>query len=412
VRGDELDEFAAVLEIAAGRHPRPGAARPPAAPDRTLAVFDGDRMVGGTASEPRELTIPGGAVLPAAKITLTGLLPGYRGTGAASELMRLQLPDLRARGEAAAILTTAQSGVPGRHGFGVATTALAARLIPGPAAMPTPARAPAAPLAPAAALAPGRGVRLIGADEARLLLPAIFDAHRRRQPGQVSRPPGFWASWFDDDPLLRTAGGGRFAVVSADGDSAPDGYLTYRLIPGPLRQQPVRELVIEDLITVTDQARRALWRFCCGFDQAALVSAWNLPADEPLAWIVPEPQRPDVTGLRPFLRLRLLDVAAALAARSYASAGNLVLQISDPVLAGHDQRYLLQGGPDGAECGVTTRGAELALAVGELASAYLGQTAFTALATAGRVTELAAGALRRADAMFGWHPAPWTVTDW
>ncbi len=341
---------------------------------------------------------PAGPCRPAAKITLAGLLPGYRGMGLASELVRRQLPDLRARGEPVAILTAAQSGVPGRLGFGIATMAMAARLTPvGPAG---------------GSGVPGRGVRLVGADQARLLLPGIFDAHRRQQPGQVSRPPEFWAGWFDDDPLLRIAGGGRFTVVSAPEGSAPDGYLTYRLAPGPLREQPVRELVIEDLITITDPARRALWQFCCGFSQAAEVSAWNLPADEPLAWLVPPAQRPAITGLRPFLRLRLLDVAAALAARCYRQDGDLVLEISDPVLASQDQRYLLQGGPAGAQCRRTTRSAGLALPAAELAAAYLGQASLAALARAGRVAELAAGALRRADAMFGWQQAPWTVTDW
>src|SRR5260370_37015222 len=54
------------------------ASSPAVQPDRTLAVFDRDRIVGGTASEVREISLPGGIVLKAAKITLTGLLPGYR----------------------------------------------------------------------------------------------------------------------------------------------------------------------------------------------------------------------------------------------------------------------------------------------------------------------------------------------
>ena len=147
-----------------------------------------------------------------------------------------------------------------------------------------------------------------------------------------------------DEPLLRISR--RRALhrgVRAKAGRAPDGYLTYRLAPGPLREQPVRELVIEDLITIERPGPARAWQFCCGFSQAAEVTAWNLPADEPLAWLVPESQRPAITGLRPFLRLRLLDVAAALAARCYRRAGDLVLEISDPVLAGKDRRYLLRG---------------------------------------------------------------------
>jgi predicted acetyltransferase len=186
VRPEELGDLSAVLEMAAGRHPIPGAARPTMLPERTLGVFDGERLVGGTASEAREMTVPGGATRTAAKITLTGVLPGYRGTGLASELMRRQLPDLLSREEPLAILTTSQSGVPARHGFGTATTAMAAELSPTP-----PGRSPGWS---------GRSIRMIDADEARQLLPQLFDVHRRLQPGQVSRPAAFWAAWLLDEP--------------------------------------------------------------------------------------------------------------------------------------------------------------------------------------------------------------------
>jgi predicted acetyltransferase len=357
------------------------------------------RIVGGTASEARQITIPGATALTAAKITLTGLLPGHRRTGIASAFMRRQLADLRSRGEPLAILTTSQSSVPGRHGFATATSAMAVELTPGP---PEPGPLPGA--------APR--IRLIDRAEAEQVLPGVYDAHRRRQAGQVSRPPGFWREWFLDRPQLRTAPGERFVVLAEQDDGMPHGYLTYRLEHGSLREEPVRELVVEDLITTTDAARRALWGFCAAFDQAAKVSAWNLPADEPLAWIVPHGRTLRVTGLRPFLRLRLVDVAAALAARRYAAPGAIVLEVTDQVIAGSAGRYGLRGGPDGAECTATTAGADLDLSVAELAAVYLGGTAFTTLARAGRVAELVPGALSRADAMFGWHPAPWTVTDW
>jgi predicted acetyltransferase len=50
---------------------------------------------------------------------------------------------------------------------------------------------------------------------------------------------------------------------------------------------------------------------------------------------------------------------------------------------------------------------ELRLDVADLASAYLGGFSFTRLARAGRVEELAEGALARADALFRTPVAPW-----
>ena len=42
-----------------------------------------------------------------------------------------------------------------------------------------------------------------------------------------------------------------------------------------------------------------------------------------------------------------------------------------------------------------------------LGAVYLGGNSFSSLARAGRVVEARPGALRRADAMFAWDPAPW-----
>lgn len=402
VHHGELDAFVAVLETAAGRHVRADTlveGRTLYQPDRTLAAFDGDQIVGGTASETVELTVPGGAPVPAAKITLTGLLPGYRRRGLASAFMRRQLNDLRQRREPLAVLTTSQSGVPGRHGFSPATRAMSVQITPrqrvseldGPVSTP---------------------LRLIDRAEAERVLPAVYDQHRRAQPGQVSRPPRFWHSWFLDRSLVRIGPSERFIVVGEDDTGEHPCYLTYRLAYGPLREQPIRELVVEDMVAVTDEARRALWAYCLDFDQAALVSAWNVPVDEPLTWMLSDSRAVRVTGVRDFLWLRVVDVAAALAARSYPLQGALVLDVADPVVAANAGRYLLRAAPDGAACVPTNEPADLSLSVSELGAAYLGGVDVTTLARAGRVIEHAGGALARADMMFASRPGPWTVTDW
>jgi predicted acetyltransferase len=396
----EHGAFVEALEMAAGRHVDAETladGRRVYRPDRTLVAFDGNRIVGGTAWEPVELTVPGPTALPAAKITLTGLLPGYRRQGLASAFMRRQLYDLRAGGRPLAVLTTSQSGVPGRHGFSPATLAMAVEVTPR-------RRTPAT--------GSELRTRLLDRTEAESILPAVYDRHRHAQSGQVSRSPGFWQHWFMDRPLPRIGTSDRFFVVADDSTGTCQGYLTYRLNYGPLRELPVSELAVEDLIAVTDEARRELWGYCLDFDQAPLVSAWNVPADEPLRWMLGPPEDVRVTGLRDFTRLRLVDVPAALAARRYPASGELVLQIADAVLASNAGRYRLVGDLDGAACAATDEAADLSLSVAELAALYLGGIDSTRLARAGRVVEHTRGALRRADAMFAWRPGPWTVTDW
>lgn len=382
---DELTAFARALELAAGRQPPDSADDHGYQADRTLVAVEGGIVIGGTASEPISLTVPGLAEVPAAKITLTGVLPGHRRRGIASEFMRRQLRDLV---EPLAVLTTSQSNVPARYGFAPATRSLAADLRPAPREVPP--------------------LKLVDAGQARRTLPGIYDRHRGVQTGQVTRSARFWRTWFDDDPLLRIGESPRFIVTT----TKSDGYLSYRLDYGPLREQPVRRMVVEDLIAATDAACRALWAYCLGFDQAPLVHVWNLPPDAPVLWLASGMGEVTVTASRPFLRLRVTDVTAALSARSYAVTDQLVLDVADDVLPANSRRFLLDGGPDGATCRPTGRRPDLTLPVGSLAALYLGGATASALARAGLIAPATEGAARRADLMFGGTGAPWTVTDW
>jgi len=383
-RQDELGAFTRALELAAGRHPPAGADEHGYLADRTLAAVADGVVIGGTASEPISLTVPGLAAAPAAKITLTGVLPGHRHRGIASEFMRRQLRSLREMGEPMAVLTTSQSNVPGQHGFAPATWSLAADLATTRRAAPR--------------------LRLIDADQAQRTLPGMYEQHRRVQPGQVTRSPGFWRGWFRDVPLLRIGESPRFVSTLPDGA----GYLSYRLDYGSLREQPVSRMVVEDFVAATDAACRELWAYCLGFDQAPLVHVWNMPPDAPVFWLADSVGTVTVTACRPFLRLRITDVAAALSARTYAVHDQLVLDIVDDVLPENNGRFLLDGGPDGASCRRTDRAADLTVPVAGLAAIYLSGTTPSALARAGLIS----GAVSRADLMFTGAGAPWTVTDW
>jgi predicted acetyltransferase len=403
ITADELVSYLALLEAAAGRRLSDSVladARVACQLDRTLAAFDGDRMVGGTGSDLLELTVPGPATVPAARITITGVLPSHRRRGVATALMVRQLHDLRERGEPLAVFTTSGPGIYRRIGYSPATAALEVEVETAHAVLDVPPE-------------PAGSVRLFDDDEAAAALPEVFDRHRRSQPGQVSRTPTFWQQWFlDRDRYRKGEPGDRFAVVFEDLDGSNQGYLTYRFRYGAPRDQPVQALVIEDLVSVTEEARRALWAYALTLQQAAVVTAHNLPVDEPLVWMLSDPRRLQVTRVREFLWLRLVDIPAALGARRYAAYDALVLQVADPVTSDGVRRYRLETGPDEATCSPTSAAPDLALGVTDLAAGYLGGATFTTLARAQRVTELTPGALERADALFTSRPAPWTVSDW
>jgi predicted acetyltransferase len=402
VREEELDRYVSVLELAAGRHATAetlAEARETSCLERTLAAFERGRLLGGLASDPLELTVPGGQALPAARITLTGVLPTHRRQGISSELNRRQLRWLRERGEPVAVFMTSGPRFYRRVGYSPATVAVEAEAATARHSLET---------------STGDGaIRVLDETEWSLVLPELFDRHRRLQPGQISRPEPFWAAWFLDHERYRKGEpGDRFVAVCDDDDGTAQGYATYRLRPGNPRDDPVDTLVIEDLVAVTGGARRSLWDYCLGFEQVARVIAHNLPADEPLAWMLADRRRLRVTRVRDFLWLRLVDLERALTARTYGASGSLVVEVGDTTLPDNAGRFRLETDGTSSSCSRTATEPDLSLDVADLAAVYLGGATFETLARAGRIRAAAQDALDRADALFASRPAPWTVSDW
>jgi predicted acetyltransferase len=101
-----------------------------------------------------------------------------------------------------------------------------------------------------------------------------------------------------------------------------------------------------------------------------------------------------------FVWLRLLDPAAALAARRYAVADRLVLRVEDK--DGYAQGvFALETAEDGtAACGRSLEPADVTLAADRLASIYLGGHTAARLAALGLLEEHTAGAAERLSTLF------------
>jgi len=98
------------------------------------------------------------------------------------------------------------------------------------------------------------------------------------------------------------------------------------------------------------------------------------------------PRAMRVTRQSDSLWIRLLDVQAALAARTYDVGGTIVLGIeSDPMCPGNEGYWRLDGGPDGAVCTRVTAAPDLVLDLEALGSLYLGGMSAALLASAGRI---------------------------
>jgi predicted acetyltransferase len=347
--------------------------------DRVVGAYDGGQPVGLTASIAFEMTIPGGAA-PTAGITYVGVMPSHRRRGILTELMRRQLDAVHERGEPLAVLWASEPVIYGRFGYGIAAPAasmeaeragFAFRDDPGPTG----------------------SARLLSKDEARELFPPVFERARLQRNGMLSRSKARWDARVQDLEHWRDGASPKYFVV-IELDGSPEAFAMYRVKEKWERGMPQGELVLVDAIATSTEATRELWRYTFGVDLVARVSLWNFDPATPLFLMVQDARRLQLK-LSDGIWLRLIDVEDALRRRSYATEDSLVLDVTDDFCPWNEGRYRA-----GADAGKTDDAAELRLAASDLASAYLGAFSFERLAAAGRVEELADGAIARASALF------------
>ena len=366
--------------------------------ERTLATFDGDQIVATASALSFDLTLPGLTTLPAAGVTWVAVAPTHRRRGLLTALMRRQLADVRARGEALAVLTASESVIYGRFGYGLATSLINIEMDRRHTAF-------------AREWHDDGRISLIEHEPAMSILPELYERWRQSQPGALTRNQLWWQLNLRD-PLQSVDGfGPRFYVTHTNAAGEVDGAATYRVMRRWEYGLAGNILHLRNLITTTPEARAAIWRFCFGVDLVGTIQAVGLPVDEPLRWMLADPRRMRVTTLFDNLWLRILDVPEALSARRYGVEGGLVLEISDAFRPEQSGRYELEAGPEGALCRPTTRKADLELSVADLAAAYLGGVRLATLAGAGRVRELRASALARANQLFATERPPYCDTD-
>ncbi|AIR98393.1 GNAT family N-acetyltransferase [Streptomyces glaucescens] len=362
--------------------------------DRFLGVWDGGSCVGTAGAFSFRLTVPGGASVPAAGVTMVGVAATHRRRGVLTSMMRRQLDDVRSWGEPLAVLTASEPDIYGRFGYGVATYALGAEIDTGRVRLSVPAGTD--------------DVRLRYAAPAEVLdaCEAVYARLVPRRPGMLARLPE-WERVGLLDPESEREGASPLQCVVAERDGRIVGYARYRVKLGWGESGHDGTVLLEDLAAPDPAVDAALWRFLFGIDLTSTLVARGRPVDDTWQYLVSDTRRCR-PRLRDSLYLRPVEVGAALEARAYAAPVDVVLEVADAFCPWNAGRWRLSGDTKGATCERTTDAADLALSVRELGSAYLGGVSLAALGAAGRVRELRAGALAEASVAFGTAgPAPW-----
>lgn len=360
---------------------------------RTTGVFEqqatpGALPVATIDSWVTPLTVPGGEI-PMWAISGVTVAGTHRRRGIARALLEGELRAARSAGIAVAGLTVSEATIYGRYGFGSA--------LPATRFTVDTRRAGWGGFAPTGRLEYREREQL--ADD----LAQVHERVRRTRSGRIAGWPGRWQQFAGVAPAETDRDKVR-GVRHLDDDGEVRGVLVYTVDD---REGSFRfSLRVRMLVAETRDARAALWRFAVQHDLVDEVTADLQAPDDPLPWLVAD-QRGVSQEVHDHGWLRILDVPAALAARTYAADVELTLRVVDPLGFAEGTWQLRAAAGDSASivAAEASDPASVTIGVAALSSLYAGGVRASALAAAGLI-EADDAALRALDVAFSVSPAP------
>jgi predicted acetyltransferase len=359
----------------------------------SLAAWDGDLCLGSVGAFRFDSTVPGGTKVKTAGVTRVGVLPTHTRRGLLTRMMHRLLSESRERGNVLATLHASETSIYGRYGFGLGTDTIAAFVTPRAA---KPWRTPVAP----------GSMRLLPYAEVLDVVPPLYERVARWRVGSISRPDWMWKRRLKDasEPGEALFGKGSFVAVHSDGHD--DGYVHYDVDwDDSFATNPVGAGTVRDLWGASPAVELELWRFLLDIDLVVRWEAETRPVDEPVRRAMHDTRAYESRQRLDEQWVRLLDVAAALGARTYGPVDQPVtIAVTDPMFTDNCGTWAIS-----AAGATPAERPEVTVDIATLSAAYLGAVSWVDLATTGEVTA-DVEVLRRLDALFAVRPTPFCGT--
>ena len=347
-------------------------------------------LVGTSIIYPSRLTVPGGANLRVAWLTMIAVASTHQGEGLWAQLSAQGLGILLDRGYPIVCGVPTQTAMYDGFGAGVSSyshTYSIDRRFAKLRDKPSRIRA-----------------REVNAAEARRQLPEIYERWCAATTGAISRDDAWWADYMDDRPTQRGNGSALHYTVH------PDGFLTYRVVGSHQHafRPPLGTVVVEDFCPITEEAHTELLQTLLVLEMFYRIEI-DVPPDDPLPLKLVDQRAAETKGMSDFLWVRINDIPETLGARTYAADADIVLEVTDPLdLAGGT--FQLQTRDGVGKCAPHEGPPDIKIGLADLATIYMGAHRASQLARANRITEARQGALGELDAAFSTDRTPYTGT--
>ena len=357
----------------------------------SLTAWEGDRCVGHVAGFRFDTLVPGGAWLPTSGVTRVGVLGTHRRRGLLRTMITQLLTEAADRGQVLASLRASETPIYQRFGFGLAGEQAECRIVP-------------AKVLPIRGTASG-SFRLLRTDEVIDTIKPIY-ARAATRPGVITRPDWMWQRYLQN--AIELGGDAEFVIVHTSDDGVDDGFAHYAVKWKTANFTPAEgEGEIYDLWGTDAPVELALWDYLCNIDLVREWYAEERPVDDAIQMAVHDRRGYEVRHTWDEQWLRLLDVDAALSARTYAEhPATFTVAVSDDILPANNGVWEISSA--GAKrTSVDAADADIATDVGGMSAAYMGGPTWTLLADAARLEVRNPAALTTADALFAVPRAPY-----
>ena len=358
-------------------------------PLRSFVAVD-STVVGAISGRGLEVSLAGRSI-PLTWVMGLGVLPTHQRQGIGAELVRSHLVAQHQRKEPITCLWASSASWYGAMGFGLAALSCDIDLDVRAARLSAPRRE--------------QKISPAGGDSAVEDLAKVYNEARAKRSGFPSRDQAWWRHRMNPHSSKSGRSRGPLLVAVAESNRQIDGYALYRMSVTWSRGIPAGTLEVEELLASSPESYAELWRMCVEASLVTRVQALNRPIDDPLFWMIDEPRVMQFT-VRDGVWLRVVDVADALAARSYAHEFSVVIGIDDPFCLWNEGSYSVEFKHDGARARKTAEQPDVELGIAELGAVYLGGVSFLTLARAGRV-RAEPEIIQALDAAFATTSPPW-----
>lgn len=366
----------------------------PLRPEWTHVALHAGHVVATSAGFPFKVRLNGRGAM-ADGVTAVGTDPGFRRRGLVRRMITDRLTMAHENSQPVAILWASMGAIYQRFGYGLASTHVEYSFDPRFAAFQFGA-------------VPSGHTRRLPKKEAIPVISKLYRAFIEPRNLLLHRAPVLWDLPFRIRDKRQT-----YCAVHYGGDGEADGYLLYSTKSSD--DGPGDESVADQAMTITDfvwrdmNGYRGLWEFIRSHDLVAKVSTAFAAEDDPVLGALLEPRilnRRTSDGIW----LRVVDVAAALAARGYDLAGETTLEIAEdsecPWNVGTFRLATDATQAEAEKTQATSGSAEVQITTQGLASLLAGHASLSQLVRVGRAEAKNAKRLPALDALFSTRYRP------